>query len=346
MPNYAAIIDLNNLDEIAQIIDDIKEGKKGLIYDAPSKKDKAQYPIVYSKGKLTGVIPISEGCVGSCTYCCVKHARGRLFCYDRDFILHQAESQLKQGIKQIYLTSQDCSVYEYEGINLKDLVERIVNLDYKFFLRIGMINPRLLLDNFDQIISILKLPKVYKLLHLPLQSGSDDILQKMNRPYRISKIIDKLDYLRKKFPQLTLSTDIICGFPGESEYDFLQTVNFIKWLKPEILNISKFTPRPGTKAKKMVQLDSSTIKDRSLRLSNVFRTLLENMNQDWLNWEGEVLLLHEGNAPSQAFGRNIGYKNVFIDGYDEGYGRFVRVQIDHIDGFNLYGKIIDRNIIK
>jgi MiaB/RimO family radical SAM methylthiotransferase len=248
--------------------------------------------------------------------------------------------QLKQGIKQIYLTSQDCSTYEYENTNLVDLISGIVELDQEFFLRVGMLNPKFLVDDFDQLLSIFKLKKVYQFLHIPIQSGSDSILKHMNRYYRISDITNKLTILRKKFPLLTISTDIICGFPGETEEDFNQTIDLIKWLKPEILNISKFTPRPGTKARRMEQVNSKIIKKRSKVLSNVFRESLNDINTTWKNWEGKLLVLHKGFKVNQAFGRNQAYKNIFIENFKGSYGSFVNVRIYSVEGFNLFAELI------
>ena len=337
IPSFAAIIDLNNIIEIPEILNDIKNGKRNLITKSAKSIDKAKYYIDHSPGKITGIIPISEGCLGSCTYCCVKNARGKLNCYKPKSIIENVEYQLEQRIKQIYLTSQDCSIYDNNGITLAGLVRKIADLDYKFFLRIGMINPSFLIENIDQLISIFNQEKIYQFLHIPIQSGSNEVLKRMQRKYLISDIIDNIDLLRKKFKNLTISTDIICGFPGETEYNFLRTVNFIKWLKPEILNISKFTPRPGTKAKKMEQLNSRTIKERSIRLSRVFRNSLTDINKNWENWEGEVLILHEGTKPNQVFSRNFAYKNIFIDNYQGGFGNFIQVKIVRIEGFNLYG---------
>jgi len=340
IPSFSAIIDLDNFRDLPVIFDEIKLGKKNLICKSEISIDKSEILITHPKGKITGIIPISEGCLGSCTYCCVKHARGKLNCYDPSNIVKNVEHQLKQGINQVFLTSQDCSIYQYDGIQLSDLVKEIVNLDFNFFLRIGMINPSFLIDKMDQLISIFKLPKVYKFLHIPIQSGSNKILLKMQRKYLISDIIDNIDILRKEFPSLTISTDIICGFPGETEYDFYRTLNFVKWLKPEILNISKFTPRPGTKAKEMKQINSRTIKERSIRLSTIFRNSLEHINDAWKDWEGNILLLHKGSKKSQAFGRNIAYKNIFVNDFDGAYGKFVNVKIERVEGFNLFGKII------
>jgi len=181
---------------------------------------------------------------------------------------------------------------------------------------------------------------VYQFLHVPIQSGSDTVLKKMNRPYSISDIAEKLKILRREFPYLTLSTDIICGFPGETEDDFEKTMDLIKWLNPEILNISQYTPRPGTKAKDMKQVNSRVIKERSIRLSKIFRESMITINEKWQDWEGEVLLLHEGTTSNQAFGRNYAYKNVFIKNFKGVFGSFVDARIIKVDGFNLFADLI------
>jgi threonylcarbamoyladenosine tRNA methylthiotransferase CDKAL1 len=340
IPNFSAIIDLDNLEEIPAILQDIKAGKKNLIIKSKGVIDKSRLLIDYPKSKITGIVPISSGCLGSCTYCCVKNARGRLNCYDPKNIIENIKHQLNQGIKQVYLTSQDCSTYMHNNTRLVDLVQEIVHLDYKFFLRIGMLNPRFIVDNFDQLISMFKFDKVYQFLHIPIQSGSDAVLRKMNRPYLISDISEKLKNLRIEFSYLTISTDIICGFPGETEDDFAKTIDLIKWLNPEILNISQYTPRPGTKAKDMKQVNSRVIKERSIRLSKLFRESLITINEKWQNWEGEVLLLHKGTTSNQAFGRNFAYKNIFIENNKDLYGSFVHSRIYKIDGFNLFAKLI------
>ena len=341
VPNFSAIIDLDNIHEFPKILEQIKQGNTNLIIKSQGRIDKTEFLIDFAPGKITGIVPISEGCLGACTYCCVKNARGRLNCYRPDKIIKNVKYQLKQGIKQIYLTSQDCSTYKYNNTQLVDIINDIIYLDFKFFLRVGMLNPRFLIENLDQLITIFNFKKVYQFLHIPIQSGSNNILEKMNRSYRISEIINKIEILRKNFSFLTISTDIICGFPGETEEDFKKTIELIEWLKPEILNISKFTPRPGTEAKEMKQINGKIIKERSNRLSKIFRHSLSNLNKEWENWKGEVLILHEGENKNQVFGRNLAYKNVFIYNYNGQFGSFVKVKIDKVDGFNLFGEVID-----
>ena len=340
IPNFSAIINLDNLRDVPLIFEEVRSGKTNLIYNSKDSIDKSSFLIDYPKGKITGIIPISEGCLGSCTYCCVKNARGRLNCYNPINIVKNVQHQLEQGIKQVYLTSQDCSTFQYNNTRLVDLVQEIAHLDYKFFLRVGMLNPKFIVDSFDQLISLFKLDKVYQFLHIPIQSGSDFVLKKMYRLYIISDIAEKLKILRKEFPYLTLSTDIICGFPGETEDDFAKTMDLIKWLNPEILNISQYTPRPGTKAKDMKQVNSRVIKERSIRLSKLFRESTSTINEKWQDWEGEILLLHKGTTQYQAFGRNFAYKNIFIENFKGSYGSFVSSRIYKIKGFNLYAKLI------
>ena len=340
IPSFSAIIDLDNVHDVPLIFEEIKSGKTNLVIKSDTSIDKSNILINYPSGKITGIVPISEGCLGSCTYCCVKNARGKLNCYDPENIVRNVEHQLKQNIKQIYLTSQDCSTYNYNNTHLQDLVQKIVALKYDFFLRVGMLNPRFLINKFNQLLQIFKYEKVYQFLHVPIQSGSDSVLVNMNRTYKISDIEGKLKTLKQTYPFLTLSTDIICGFPGENEDDFQQTIDLIKWLKPEILNISKFTPRPGTKAKRMKQVNSREIKERSIKLSRLFRASLNDINKDWLGWEGKVLVLHGGSKPNQAFGRNFAYKNIFIEDAKTSFGDFVSVQIFKVKGFNLHAKLI------
>ncbi len=330
----------SRVEEIDQIIDDFSTELCQKLSQPRSTVNKAGYLINLRANKITGVLPISEGCMGNCSYCCVRNARGKLQCFNPESILNNAKHQLKQGIKQLYLTSQDCSLYEKGGINLSDLVRNITQLNYDFFLRIGMINPLFIKENYTQLIEIFNLDKVYQFLHIPIQAGSNRVLRTMNRQYTTREILPNLFKLKSQFPLLSISTDVICGFPTETEYDFYRTINLVKLVKPDIINISKFTPRPGTTAKRMNQINNKIIKERSIRLSKIFRDSLQHINQKWMGWNGRVLILHRGNSPSQVFGRNIAYKNVFIDNYQGKFGEFVDVQIYKVDGFNLYGEII------
>ena len=340
IPTFAAIIDLDNIDEIVDVIEKIKQGERNLLLYSKQLIDKSRFLIELPKGKLTGYLTISEGCEGNCTYCCVKNARKTLNTYNPETIIKNAQHQLDQGVKQLFLTSQDCSTYKYGESNLANLIQRINDLPHEFFLRMGMVNPKFLINEMEQLNAIFSLENVYKLLHVPIQSGSNKVLKRMNRDYDIRVIKIKLQSVKDKFPKLSISTDIICGFPGESEEDFKETMNFIRWLKPDILNISKFTVRPGTKAKNMRQVDSREIKERSIRLSRLFRDSLRDLNQHWVNWQGKILLLHEGDKRDQVFGRNFAYKNVFLDEYEGTYGNFLEVKVYKVDGFNLYARLI------
>ena len=126
---------MNSIINIVNIIRDIDLGIENLLFKSEKKIDKSKFPLLDSINKITGIIPISEGCLGSCTYCCVKNARGKLKCNDPTNILDNISSHLDKNIKQIYLTSQDCSIYHYNETNLMDLVKRIHNINKDFFFK-------------------------------------------------------------------------------------------------------------------------------------------------------------------------------------------------------------------
>lgn len=337
IPSFSAIIDVNCINQIRSILNRIKNGEKNLLLRSKCKIDKSASFLNYSDDTKTAIIPISEGCLGSCTYCCVRRSRGNLFTYNTNNILNQIKYQLSQNKKEIFLTAQDCSSYNFKGINLIELVHDILSIDKKFYIRIGMINPQFYINTHKKFVELFQKEKLYKFLHIPIQSGSDEILQVMNRNYKIELLKESIKYLRKSVPNLTIATDIICGFPGETRTHFNETIEFIRWLKPEILNISKFSPRPNTPAKKMKQVRSELIKERTTELNKIYNEFALEKTLKWLKWRGEVLIVKKLKK-NQYFGKNIYYKSIFVDGGKE--GEFVNVEIDRIDGRKLIARII------
>lgn len=200
-----------------------------------------------------------------------------------------------------------------------------------------MINPAFFIDFSDDFIKFYQNEKLYKFLHIPIQSGSDEIIKKMGRNYEIQTLKEKLKNLKKEIPGLTIETDIICGFPEENQREFIETLSFIKWLNPEILNISKFSPRPGTLAKKKPQIKSEIIKLRTRELSNLYnRTKLEHFRK-WINWKGEILITKKIRK-NLFFGKNIYYVPIYIN---EGkIGSFINIKIEKIEGSYLLGNFI------
>ncbi|MBR9675530.1 tRNA (N(6)-L-threonylcarbamoyladenosine(37)-C(2))-methylthiotransferase [Candidatus Woesearchaeota archaeon] len=217
------------------------------------------------------IIPVNEGCVGKCSYCKTKQARGEVTSYAEKDILEQAKNAISQGVSQIWLTSQDTGAYGKDNkTNIVELLKKLVVLDGDFKIRLGMINPNHSLEHLDELCVLLNHEKMFSFLHVPLQSASDKILSDMNRYYSYEDFLEIIKVARQKIPDIRIATDIIIGYPTESEKDFQRTYDFVKEYKPEVLNISKYWKRPKTIAAKHKPLNTKKVKERSIKIKLLF----------------------------------------------------------------------------
>lgn len=258
--NVKGIFDTNTISKLPeQIKNNIKENLSAI------KEDKLKLPSINTKEDII-IIPIAEGCLGDCNYCSVKFARGKLKSYKIEDILKQVKG------KKILLTAQDTGCYGKDiNTSLIELLNAITGVEGNFKIRVGMMNPEHVIPILNELIGIYKHPKILKFIHIPVQSGSNKILKDMNRRYTIGQFKKIVRELRKQIPEIHISTDIIVGYPTETEEDFKQTEQLLKELKFEIVNLSKFAPRPKTKASLLRQLPSDEIKRRSKILSNIIK---------------------------------------------------------------------------
>ena len=274
---------------ILNLIRDYKESKlddkKQLEYVSFNKEEKILLPKI-PQNKLISITQILEGCLMNCTYCKTKLAKGDLFSYPEEDIVKSIESDLKNGAKEVWLTSQDNSVYGLDrNTNLPNLLKKILNLNYNFKLRLGMANPGHFYYILDEMIEVYRHPKMYKFLHIPIQSGSDKILKEMKRLYKKETVEKIISRFREKFPDITIATDIIIGYPTETDYDFKESMNFVKEFRPDVLNLSKFSKHKGTAAENLEYLDIKIVNKRNLDIMREHRrTALEN-KQKFLNKE-------------------------------------------------------------
>lgn len=268
----ASMISTHHVKEICNTVRKVIEGKKVELI-GKNREEKLCMPRI-PQNKNIAIIQLSQGCVNQCSYCIVKFVKGPLFSYPQNKILKDIKQSLRT-CRKIWLTSQDNAAYslDYGKRELPMLLKKITALKGKFLVRVGMMNPSSLLPIVDKIIDCYKSEKIIKFLHLPVQSGSNKILKRMNRKYKAKDFLKIVRKFRDAFPNLTLSTDIIVGFPGENEKDFDQTSALIKTVKPEVLNISKFWPMPGTKASEMKQIPVSEIKKRAIKSMEMHRKL-------------------------------------------------------------------------
>lgn len=291
------------------------------------------------RNKHIGIIPISRGCLGSCTFCKTKAARGNLYSYPPKAIISLAKEYLADGVNELWLTSQDCGCYGFDiNTDLAELLKRLTGLPGDFKIRIGMANPDHILKILTRLIHSYKNKKVFQFLHLPIQSGNDHILTAMKRNYSAKEFKTIISAFRKEIPDITISTDIICGFPGETEEQFQDSLNLISWLKPLVLNISRFWPREKTPAAKMKpQLVSRIIKERSRKLHQLFRDLGKKENKKELGRIKEVLI--EEKIKNGFVGRDENYRPIIIKENVE-LGQTMKVKIVDCSAIDLRGKLI------
>jgi len=201
------------------------------------------------QSKTLAYVPISNGCNNFCSYCVVPYVRGPLVCRDHKEILKEVKKIVQKGFKEIWLLGQNVNDYNSptdHSINFPKLLKMVNNIPGSFQIRFTSPNPK----NFsDELIDVMaKCEKVAKYLNLPVQSGDNEILKKMRRPYTVGQYKGLVKKIRKKIPNINLSTDVIVGFPGETKKQFENTIKLFKEIKFNIAYIAKYSPRPGTTA--------------------------------------------------------------------------------------------------
>jgi MiaB-like tRNA modifying enzyme len=279
---------------------------------------------------VISVVPVAYGCLGSCSYCCVVFARGHLRSCGTKEIVQRIQNDTQCGAKEVWLTGQDMACYGRDiDLNLVNLLQAVCAINGDFFVRIGMMTPNYVLDMLDELVKMFRDAHIFKFLHLPVQSGDNELLKRMNRFYSVEDFQRIIDAFRRAIPNITISTDVICGFPTESEEAFERTLKLIEQVRPDIVNVSKFFSRPGTLAEKMTSLISaSDVTERSKRLAELVRQISAEKNAAWMNWTGKILIDEPGKQSGSWIGRNFAYKPIVIKSEDETlFGRFLDARV-------------------
>jgi MiaB-like tRNA modifying enzyme len=315
----SGILDPQSIHKIREVVENVENGKKITVFS--ENVDKSFFK--KKREGITAIIPISEGCLGSCTYCCVKNARGNLLSFEFDNLLREAGDAVNNGYKQIFLTSQDTGCYGFDADRrLPELLKSMTTIDGKFKIRVGMMNPTYALTILDDLVEVYKSEKIYAFLHLPVQSGDNGILEKMKRQYTVEDFMDIVRIFRRNIPHLHLSTDIIVGFPGEGEEEFSRTVELIKNVNPDTINVTRYSVRPNTEAAQMEQVYGWTKKERSRMLHDLRMTISQERNKRYVGKKYEVLVTNKGDP--HMIGRMGNYTSVVVNGT---IGEFKKVTI-------------------
>ena len=216
------------------------------------------------------ILPIAQGCLGRCSYCITKFARGDLRSYPAEDLLRRFDGFLAGGAREILITAQDTSSYGHDtGTDVVALLGSMLGREGDYRIRLGMTNPDSLAKVADGLVRLMDDDRLYRFVHIPVQSGSDSVLRGMRRRYTVEGFLELVDTLRSAVPDISIATDLICGFPGETDEDHRKSVDLIRELRADTVNITRFSSRPGTDAASMEQVHGRVSAERSAELTKV-----------------------------------------------------------------------------
>ena len=296
---------------------------------------------VLRESPLVGIVNIEEGCLDACAFCSTHLVKGRLRSYAPEGIVEQVKRLVADGCTEIQLTGQDCACYGFDiGTNLAALVQSIlVHVPGNYKMRLGMGNPRHVCGYASALLECFQDNRVYKFMHVPVQSGSDRILKAMNRRHTASEFRRLASEFNKRFPLATLSTDLIVGYPGETESDFRETLRLLEETRPTVCNITRFVARPGTAAARMeadagLRIPDSVKHERSALLAEAFQKIARENNALWVGKTCDVVVEKPGHRAGTSIARNEAYRPVALVG-DIPAGTKLQVHITDAEAFAL-----------
>lgn len=298
-------------------------------------------PGTLRESPLVGIVNIEEGCLDACAFCSTHLVKGRLKSYAPEGIVEQVKRLVADGCTEIQLTGQDCACYGFDiGTNLAALVQSIlVHVPGNYKMRLGMGNPRHVCSYTDALLECFQDNRVYKFMHVPVQSGNDNILKAMNRRHTASEFRRLASEFNKRFPLATLSTDLIVGYPGETESDFRETLRLLEETRPTVCNITRFVARPGTAAARMeadagLRIPDSVKHERSALLAEAFQKIARENNALWVGKTCDVVVEKPGHRAGTSIARNEAYRPVALAG-DIPAGTKLQVRITDAEAFAL-----------
>lgn len=293
-----------------------------------------------SFGWHDAIVPIAQGCAGRCTYCITRFARGRVKSYPVEDLVAQVRSHVDRGVKELKLTGQDTAAYGLDaGTTLAELLKAIDGIPGDFRVRVGMADPLTVLPITDELIEAYASDRIFKFLHLPVQSGDDGVLGAMRREYTVRDFEGIVAAFRRAYPEITLSTDVIVGFPGETEEQFEATMSLVRRVQPDIVNVTRFSARPGTPAGRMPdQVVGWRVKKRSRRITALRFQVAWEIHQAFVGRDVRVLVTEPGKAGT-TLGRTQEYRQVVMT-ESIPIGEFADIRIERARATDLFGHTV------
>ncbi len=337
------IIGTSNRGDIVELCEKaIEENIRiNIVKDAKYNKEFEDIKIDDLADMSRAYIKIQDGCNQFCSYCIIPYARGPIRSRGLEDIYEEVVDLRDKGFKEIILTGIHVASYGKdftEEVDLKDLIRKISTVDGIERIRFSSLEPRLIDDEFMEV--LLESKKACDHFHLSLQSGSDTVLERMNRKYTTREYKEKVDLIRKYMPNSGITTDIIVGFPGETEEEFKESLDFVEEVGFSRLHVFKYSKREGTPAASMKnQVDGNIQNERSTRLIELGEKKIQDFAKNFIGKEMEVFIEPSSDLESLE-GYTTNYLRVRLP-YDESIiGRVVRVKILSLDGELLVGKLV------
>ena len=328
----------NEKKQIVKYLENYNIEKKHEIIDIFSQKEYLEYGDITYTEKTRAVVKIQDGCDRFCTYCIIPYARGRVRSRTVENILEEIKKNVENGIKEVVITGIHIASYgkDLNNISLINLLECINQIPDLKRIRLGSLEPTIITDEFVTRLS--KLEKICHHFHLSLQSGCNDTLKRMNRRYTVEEFKKVVERLKRTYPEVAITTDIIVGFPGETEEEFEQTKKFLKDIKFYKMHVFKYSPRKGTKAATMNEQISGEIKEkRSNELICISNKNEQEYIEQFIGKEMEVLL--EEQEGDYIKGHTENYITVKIKANQGNENELRTVKLQKRDGMELIGVV-------
>ena len=297
-----------------------------------------------SSSKVSSFLTIQEGCDKFCKFCVVPYTRGAEFSRSINELVIEAKQLVDNGSKEITLLGQNVNAYNNDGKKLSDLISEISKIKELKRIRYTTSHPR---DFTKDLIQAHKnCEKLMPLIHLPVQSGSNKILEKMNRKHTIEEYLEIIEKLKKARANIELSSDFIIGYPGETEYDFEQTVKLMKEVKFISSYSFIYSARPGTPAFNLKEIDQNFAKARLIAFQNISKKIKSEYRESFLTKIVSVLFENRTKDENKYFGRDEHFNSVIVESNENLAGKIKNIQITKLNQNTLFGKIIPKLIQK
>jgi tRNA-2-methylthio-N6-dimethylallyladenosine synthase len=343
-PYVSFIFGTTALHKFPELLYKYMSAHKRLYYNEEAAREVVEGMPIDRVGGTKAWVSVMYGCNNFCSYCIVPYVRGRERSRKMEDVYAEFVDLVEKGYKDITLLGQNVNSYGKDSdfdYDFADLLEKLASVEGDYVIRFMTSHPK---DATKKLIDVMAAnDRIAKHFHLPMQSGSDRILKEMNRHYDTEKYYGIVEYIRERMPDCAITSDIIVGFPGETEEDFEGTLDMLRRVKFDMLYSFIYSPRKGTRASEMdCQIPKDVQGERFNRLLALQNDIALEKNEALVGKTVRVLCDGESKNNSEAYsGRTDGNKIVFFEGKPEYTDRYVSVKIDRAEAFALYGKVVE-----